>query len=350
MAGTDAVLNAETGTGKTLAYLLPIFSRLDTAQAATQAVILAPSHELAIQIHRQSCDLAQNAGMAVRSLLLIGGTSMDRQLDKLKNKPHVVVGSPGRVRELMKMNKLKTLGVRTVVMDEADRLMVGETLAVIRAIIAALPPERQMVFASATVQAEATAEIAQLAPGAETLRPGTDAVNTDITHVYLVCEERDKLKLLRQVISAMKPERALVFAHGNDLAERATSQLDFHHIKTVELHADFDKLDRKQAMDDFRGGRAQVMVASDMAARGLDFPGITHVFNLDAPKQPRAYLHRAGRTGRAGAKGVAVTLIGEAEIRLIRRYETDLGIALHRVRLREGNVIPVRSAADELDG
>src|SRR6187431_1732168 len=151
LAGRDAYLHAETGTGKTLAYLLPIFSRLDTGQAATQAVIVAPTHELALQIHRQSCDLATNAGRPVRSLLLIGGTSTERQIDKLKKKPQLVVGSPGRIAELLAKGKLKAQFVRSIVIDEADRLLTEESLLAIRAIVQAAPPARQLVFASATL-------------------------------------------------------------------------------------------------------------------------------------------------------------------------------------------------------
>lgn len=345
LAGRDACLNSETGTGKTLAYLLPIFTRLDADLAATQAVVLAPTHELALQIQRQCRDLAQAAGAPVRSLLLIGGTSIDRQLEKLKGKPHVVVGSPGRIRDLLEMRKLKAPAVRWVVIDEADRLLVGESLGLVRSILEFVPAGRQLVFASATEQAGSAAAIAELAPAAVLLRPGAGAVNADITHLYLVCEKRDRLKLLRQLIAALDPARALVFAEDNDTAERATAQLDHHHVAVAELHADFGKFDRKQAMDDFRSGAARVMVASDVAARGLDLPGVTHVFNLDAPRQSRAYLHRAGRTGRAGAKGTAITLIAEGEVRLVRRYETDLGIALRQVRLREGKVVPAGGTA-----
>src|SRR6266545_367115 len=135
LAGKNAYLNSETGTGKTLAYLLPIFCRLDESQKATQVVIVAPTHELAIQIQRQSTDLAQNAGAAIRTLLLIGGTSMERQIDKLKTRPHIVVGSPGRIRELIDLAKLKPNTVQCVVVDEADRLLLAESLPVVRAII-----------------------------------------------------------------------------------------------------------------------------------------------------------------------------------------------------------------------
>ena len=339
IAGGNAYLNAETGTGKTLAYLLPIFGRLDTSQAATQAIIVAPTHELAIQIHRQCGTLAQHAGWPVRALLLIGGTPIDRQLDKLKTRPHVVVGSPGRVRELMERGKLKVQAVRTFVIDEADRLLISEDLAVVRAIVKALPRERQLVFASATEQAESAEAIARLAPGVVMLRPGASAVNSDITHLSMVCEERDKPKVLRQLLSATRPERALVFAHLNSTAEDIAAQLAHHKVAVAELHASIDKLGRKQSMDDFRSGRAQVMIASDVAARGLDIPGVTHVINLDPPTQSKAYLHRVGRTGRAGARGEAITLMTEHEVHLVERYQSELGISLKQVRLREGRLM-----------
>src|SRR2546426_671586 len=181
LAGKDAYLNAETGTGKTLAYLLPIFCRLDAKQEATQVLIVAPTHELAIQIQRQCCDLAQNAGWPIRSLLLIGGTSLDRQIDKLKKKPHIGVGSPGRIRE----------------------------------------------------------------------------------HLYLVCEERDKPEVLRKLLHALRPQRAMVFVHRNETAEKVAAKLAYHQIPVADLHGASDKRDRKQAMDDFRSARVRVLIASD---------------------------------------------------------------------------------------
>src|SRR5947207_894958 len=190
-SGKDAYLHAETGTGKTLAYLLPLFARLDVALAATQIVIVAPTHELAIQIQRQCCDLAQNAGWAVRTLLLIGGTSTERQIDKLKKKPHVVVGSPGRIGELIAKGKLKTQHVRSIVVDEADRLLNEESVQSIRAIIKAAPPNRQLIFASATLDADVTQVIKALSAEVVMLQAGAAAVNENIEHLYLICEERD---------------------------------------------------------------------------------------------------------------------------------------------------------------
>jgi superfamily II DNA/RNA helicase len=341
LAGRDAYLNSETGTGKTLAYLLPIFSRLDVQREATQAVVIAPTHELAIQIQRQCTDLAQHAGWPVRTLLLIGGTSTERQIDKLKQKPHVVVGSPGRIRELIGMRKLKTPAIGCVVVDEADRLLLKESLPDVRSIIGAAPAGRQLVFASATEQPESADAIAALAPDVTMLRTGAGPVNENIEHCYLVCDERDKPDVLRKLLHALPPGRAMVFVHRNETAEDVAAKLAHHQISVANLHAAADKLDRKQAMEDIRSGRVRVLITSDVAARGLDIEGIADIVNFDVPTQSKAYLHRVGRTARAGAKGRATTLMTANEVRLVQRFESELGIAMHHVRLREGRLVAV---------
>ena len=202
-----------------------------------------------------------------------------------------------------------------------------------------------MIFASATEQPEGTAAIATLAPDLVMLQTGAAPVNENIEHLYLVCEGRDKPEVLRKLLHALRPERALVFVHRNETAEEVAAKLAHHRIPVADLHAALDKRDRKQAMDDFRSARVHVMIASDVAARGLDIPGVTHVFNLDVPTQSKAYLHRVGRTARAGARGQAVTLMTEDEVRLARRYERELGIVMRQVRLREGRLIAVDGPA-----
>jgi len=343
MAGKDAYLNAETGTGKTLAYLLPLFARIDPAQAATQVVIVAPTHELAIQIHRQSCDLAQNAGCSIRSVLLIGGTATDRQIEKLKAKPHVVVGSPGRIVELIERGKLKTPYIRSIVVDEADRLLHDESLEWIQKIVSAAPPARQLIFASATIERQTRQVLGTLSADAEMLCSGTVAVNENIEHLYLVCEERDKPDVLRKLLHAFDMPRSIVFVHRNEVAERVAAKLAHHKLVVADLNAELNKMDRKQAMDGIRSGAIRIMIASDLAARGLNILGVTHVFNLDVPTMSKAYLHRVGRTARAGAKGTAISLVTEIEARLVRRYEQELGITMQCVRVRDGRVSPLRS-------
>jgi superfamily II DNA/RNA helicase len=342
-AGKDAYLRAETGTGKTLAYLLPLFSRIDAAQAATQVVIVAPTHELAIQIHRQSCELALNAGVGIRSVLLIGGTATDRQIDKLKAKPHVVVGSPGRIAELIERGKLKMAHVRAVVIDEADRLLNDESLDWIEQIVGAAPPARQLIFASATIEQQTRGVLEALAPGVLMLRAGAAAVNENIEHRYLVCEGRDKPDLLRKLLHALEVPRSIVFVHRNDVAEEVASKLTHHKLAVADLNSELSKRDRKRAMDGIRSGAIRIMIASDLAARGLNLPGVTHVFNLDVPTMSKAYLHRVGRTARAGAKGTAISLVTETEARLIRRYEQDLGISLQCIRVHNGEITVSRS-------
>lgn len=339
VAGRDAYLHAETGTGKTLAYLLPIFTRLDTGQPATQAMIVAPTHELAIQIHRQCCDLAQNSGWPVRSVLLIGGTATERQIEKLKKKPHIVVGSPGRIAELLGKGKLKAQFVRSIVIDEADRVLSEESLLAVRAIVQAAPRSRQLIFASATLERDSSAIVAELAPELVMLEAGAAPVNRNIEHFYLVCEGRDKPDELRKLLHALAPERTIVFTHRNDEAEKIALKLAHHGITAADLSTALRKEDRKRAMDGFRKGEIRVLIASDIAARGLDIKGVTHIFNFDVPTLSKAYLHRAGRTGRAGCKGVTVTLMTETEARLVRRYEEELGILMQRVRMREGKMI-----------
>jgi ATP-dependent RNA helicase DeaD len=338
-AGKNAYLHAETGSGKTLAYLLPIFCSLDAQQAATQSLIIAPTHELAIQIQHQCRDLAQNAGWPIRSLPLIGGASTQRQIDNLKKKPHVVVGSPGRIGELIASGKLKLKFVRSVVIDEADRLLSDELLPTIRTVIQAAPPTRQLIFASATLEPASTAASAALAPDLVMLEASVAVINQNIEHFYLVCEERDKPDELRKLLHSLEPERAIVFVHRNDVAEKIAAKLAHHQIPAADLNAALDKHARKQVMEGFRSGAIRVLIASDVAARGLDIKGVTHIFNFDAPTLSKAYLHRVGRTGRAGAKGQAITLVTEIEARLIRRYQEELGIVVQRVRMREGNVI-----------
>jgi superfamily II DNA/RNA helicase len=338
MAGKDAYLRAETGTGKTLAYLLPLFTRIDPSQAATQVVIVAPTHELAIQIHRQSCELALNAALAIRSLLLIGGTATDRQVDKLKAKPHVVVGSPGRIVELIERGKLKTAHLSAIVVDEADRLLSEESLHWIDKIVAAAPPGRQLIFASATIEQQTRQVLESLAPAVVMLRAGAAKVNENIEHLYLLCEERDKPDMLRRLLHAFNVPRSIVFVHRNDVAEEVASRLTHHKLAVADLNSELSKRDRKEAMDGIRSGAIRIMIASDLAARGLNIPDVTHVFNLDVPTLSKAYLHRVGRTARAGAKGIAVSLVTDTEARLIQRYENELGIVLHCVRVHNGEV------------
>lgn len=347
LAGQSAMLVSRTGSGKTLAYLLPILSRLDPELAAVQAIILAPTHELAMQIQRVAADLIKQAGLPLRTQALIGGAASSRQIEGLKKKPHLVVGSAGRIVHLMDLGKLKLGQVAWLVFDEADRLLIEEKLEHIRRIASVGLERRAYVFVSAT-EAPATTRVAKdLAPDLTVVRVQEERINPAIRHMFLVCEERDKIDWARKVVRGLNPARALVFVHRGAAAEKMTARLAHHGLSVADLHGARDKFDRQKALEAFRQGKAQVLIASDIAARGLDVSGVELVINLDAPSQSRDYLHRAGRTGRADKPGLVLNLLTEAEQRLPRRYAEELGIVVEEVRLARGRLIPTEGSAPD---
>jgi superfamily II DNA/RNA helicase len=339
MAGNSAMLVSRTGSGKTLAYLLPLLAGLDPENMRIQAVVLAPTHELAMQISRVAADLSREAGLGIRVQPLIGGVATGRQLDGLKKKPHLVVGSAGRMAHLMELGKLKLHDAAWMVLDEADRLLVEEGLEDIRRIAAGTGGGTRFIFVSATEGPAATRVARELAPDLKFIRTQTEA-NPDMRHCFLVCEERDKADWLRKTLRGLDPARALVFVHRGANAERIAERLEHHGLAVADLHGARDKFERQAALENFRKGRARVLIASDIAARGLDVAAVELVVNIDVPSQSRDYLHRAGRTGRAGAPGLVLSLMTEAERRLAERYSKELGIAMEPVRLVRGELVP----------
>lgn len=340
-AGSDTYINAETGSGKTLAYLLPLFQGIKCETRAAQVLILAPTHELAIQIHRVACDLAQYSGIGVRSASLIGGAAIDRQIEKLKSKPQILVGTPGRILELLERGKLKLSELKALVIEEADRLLADESLEAVKKVIRACPGRRQLVFVSATEQPKSKEVMEQLSPGLVRLHTDDVVINRNIAHFYVVVDERDKADTIRKLVHATKTKKAVVFTHRNDTAEHLAALLEHHKVAVVDLHSSRDKESRKQAMQKVRSGEVTVMIASDVAARGLDIQGITHVFNLDVPSKGKDYLHRVGRTGRAGTQGVAVSVLVRPEVRLVKQFARDFSIAIREVILRKGEMLEV---------
>jgi superfamily II DNA/RNA helicase len=328
-----------------LAYLLPLFQGVNPNVKAAQALILAPTQELAMQIHQVACDLAQHSGLDIRSASLIGGAAIDRQIERLKKKPHIVVGTPGRILELIERGKLKLSEIKTLVIDEADRLLADESLEMVKKILRASPGRRQLVYVSATEQPKSKEVMEQLSPQLVRLHTEDVVINPNIEHFYVVVDQRDKADTIRKLIHATKTKKAIVFTHRNETAEDLASRLEHHKVAVADLHSTYGKEVRKQAMQNFRSGKATVMIASDVAARGLDIQGITHVFNLDIPSKGKDYLHRVGRTGRAGTQGVAVSVLVRPEVRLVKQFERDFGISMREVILREGQMLEVRDDA-----
>ena len=281
MLDIDIIGESETGTGKTLAYLLPIFQKIDVTSKDIQAIILAPTHELAMQIHKQIELLSANSGSNVKSTSIIGNVNIKRQLESLKEKPHIVVGSAGRILELITMKKLKSHFVKTIVIDEGDRMIDEDNIEGVKAIIKTTLRDRQIMIFSATISLKVVEIAKTLMKDPEVIKVGDKSVvNPNIEHMYFVVEQRDKLTLLRKLISATNPEKAIIFINKSDEVEITTSKLSYHGLKVEGIHGSSEKENRKKALEDFNEGKIQLLVASDLAARGLDIAGVTHIFNL----------------------------------------------------------------------
>ena len=311
MTGKDVVGRSETGSGKTLAYLLPIFQRIDPNVRGTQAIILTPTHELAAQVHRQAELLAKNAGVNVGCALIIGTARLHRQVERLREKPPIVVGSTGRILDLIKRKKIQAHLVKTIVLDEGDRLLEDGNFAAVQAVIKTTLRDRQLVLLSASVGGETQQrakeimkEDALFVEGASQLGQVPDT----ISHNFILTAPREK------------------FLNNPENIEVTVDKLNYHGIKAAGIYGQVGKLDRKTALDDFREGRVQVLVASDIGARGLDIPDVTHVINLDIPEDPTHYLHRAGRCGRQGQTGCAISIVTPYERRWIHKYEKEWGL------------------------
>lgn len=343
LAKKDMIGQSETGTGKTLAYLLPIFQTLNTQQRETQGLILAPTHELALQIHRQIERLAQNSELSVTSAVIIGNVNINRQIEKLKERPQLIVGSSGRILELIQKRKISSQTIKTIVLDEADRLLDDHNLKTVEAVIKTTLRDRQLLAFSATMAPIILERIKALAKNPEIVRVSNQTqVAVTLIHQYFLTEQRDKFEVLRKLVRIINPERALVFINKSEEIEVTVEKLRFHGLNAVGIHGSTIKSDRGKAMAEFHSGKFQLLVASDLAARGLDIPGISHVFNLDLPEDPQLYLHRVGRTGRAGQSGVAISIVNERELGKLKKVEKQFAIHIDEKDMSKGVIIDSR--------
>lgn len=345
LAGKDIIGQSPTGTGKTLAYLLPLLQKIEPARRETQALILAPTHELAIQIQRQIELLVTNSGLPVTAAPIIGDVNIMRQIDKLKEKPHIITGSGGRILELIKKKKINAQTVKTIILDEADRLLDDKNADTSKAVIKTTQKDRQLLAFSATIPPAALSQIQELmhSPAVILSAPDKPADMPAIQHIYFVSDRRDKFEVLRKIVSSLQIEQALVFINRSDDVALTVDKLNYHGLTAAGIHGKFLKEDRKKALEGFRRGKLQLLVASDLAARGLDIPGVEYVVHLDLPEDPQVYLHRAGRTGRAGARGVSVAIATPREAALIDDYEKVLHISMLPKYVAHGKVFDKRN-------
>lgn len=341
----DLIVQSETGTGKTLAYLLPLFQKLNTESREMQAIILTPTHELAMQVLRQIERLSQNSEVKASSTPIIGNVNIDRQIQKLKEKPNIIVGSPGRILELIKKKKISAHTIKTIILDEADRLMDDNNIDSVRLVIKSTLKERQLMMFSATISKEAEARAKEIMKEPLIIK-GTEKVSVpaSIEHIYFLAEQREKFEVLKKLIRILNPKKAIVFVGQREETEIITAKLKYHDFKAESIHGLDKKLDRKRVMDEFRKGKIQLLVASDVAARGLDIEEITHIFNLSLPEDPKDYLHRVGRTGRKGNSGVAVSIVTQKELQLIKMFEKVLKINIVGKDMYKGNIVDPKRA------
>lgn len=343
IANKDIIAKSQTGTGKTLAYLLPIFQKIDVTKREMQALILAPTHELVMQISNNISSLKEASSINVKSVSVIGETNINRQIDKLKDKPQIIVGTPGRTLELIKRKKIAAHTIKTIVIDEADNLLDKNNINTIKAIIKTTLRERQLLLFSATIK-DTTIETAKAFMKDPLVIKANDlkAVNSNITHYFFTCERRDKIEILRKLVHSINPKKALVFINKSDEIEITTSKLKYHKLKADGLHGSNMKEQRKKALEAFRNEKINLLVASDIAARGLDIKDVTHVFNLDLPEDPTNYLHRVGRCGRQNNLGIAITIATEKEVSLLRKYSREFKIEMLHKDIYKGEIIDAK--------
>jgi ATP-dependent RNA helicase RhlE len=333
LAGRDLIATAQTGTGKTAAFLLPILHRLlSRPRNTTQALILTPTRELAQQIDDVLLGLAYHTPL--RAGLIVGGAAMGPQEKALRAGVELLVATPGRLLDHMRQNQPRFDHIDTLVLDEADRMLDMGFLPDIKRIIARLPARRQTLLFSATmppVIAKLAAEILRDPQSVQIGRRSAPAVG--ITQAAYPVAEHLKSALLRYLLRHTEMPTVLVFTRTKQSAKRLTRAIAADGFAVGELHSNLTQPQRNRAMDKFRKGEIQILVATNIAARGLDVTHITHVISFDVPTVPEDYVHRIGRTARAEAEGDAFVLVAPAEERLLVRIERQIGQRLPRVTL-----------------
>lgn len=306
--GKDVIGLANTGTGKTAAFLLPIIERQSGITLRPSVLIMAPTRELAQQIDEQFREFAK--GLELYSTLVVGGVNIERQIRDLKRRPHVIIGTPGRLKDLMNRRVLQLKNMTTLVLDEADRMLDMGFLPDIRQIINEMPRERQTLFFSATITPEISALVNDFLND-----PITVSVRTSETSEHVeqdIIESRDKthkIEILTEMLRGKDYEKVLVFGETKFGVQRLSDHLDNSGIPSAAIHGNKNQSQRQRALKQFKDERVRVLVATDVAARGLDIPNVSHVINFDTPQTYEDYIHRIGRTGRGGASGKAHTFI-----------------------------------------
>ncbi|MBA7645549.1 ATP-dependent RNA helicase DeaD [subsurface metagenome] len=318
--GQDVIGQAQTGTGKTAAFVLPILQKLERGQRSIQALVLAPTRELAMQVAKAANEYGKC--LNVRVLAVYGGQPYSLQINRLRQGVDIVVGTPGRLLDLIEKRELNLNCVSTVVLDEADEMLSMGFIEDIEAILSTIPSERQTALFSATIPPEIgrMANKYMHSPQSIVIQSKHLTVDT-VDHRYCLVNEKEKLAVLTRLFEVGDITSALIFVRTRVGTGDLVNELIGRGFPAEALNGDLNQQTREQVLNRFRRNQTTVLVATDVAARGLDIDDISHVFNYDLPEDPELYVHRVGRTGRAGKTGIAITLLPAKELWRLRRIE-----------------------------
>jgi len=330
--GNDVVGVAQTGSGKTLAFGLPMVERIDPDEHEVQAIVLVPTRELAQQVLDVLSDIGRSRGL--RTVGLLGGHALKRDFAALREQPHVAVGTPGRIIDHLRRETLSLRRVRYAVLDEADQMLDIGFLPDIRRILGRTPKSRQTALFSATMPTSIRRLIWQFMEDPVTITVDAELSTVDsVEQIYFEVAQRDKTAGLRELIDRELKGRTLVFCNMRRGVDRLAQDLEGRGVRVGALHGDMDQRRRDKVVERFREGALDILIATNVAARGLDIPQITHVVNFDAPQNAEEYVHRIGRTGRAGRKGKAITFVGEWDYDNFKRVTDEFGDEMTQERL-----------------
>lgn len=330
-AGNDLMAQAQTGTGKTGAFAIPIIEKLHKNKKI-QCLTLTPTRELAIQVAGDFDDLAKYSG--VKSVPIYGGQSINVQTDKIRRGVEIVVGTPGRLMDLMRRGELSFEGVRFLVLDEADRMLDMGFIDDIEWILQSVPKNRQTMLFSATLP-DTIKGLAQryMRKPKEVAISGESLTVPQAEQVYINVGRKNKLWALCRILDSEKPQLAMVFCSTKRMVDMLADKLRAYGYSADAIHGDLTQAARDKVMNKFRSGKLNILIATDVAARGLDIDDVTHVFNYDIPENPEDYVHRIGRTARAGKTGRAITFVSKEEQHLVKAIES-----FGRTKLEEHDV------------
>ncbi len=329
MDGRDVMGLAQTGTGKTAAFGLPILHRLMTGKRGqVRALIIAPTRELAEQIHEAITILGKRTGL--RSVTVYGGVSINMQIQKLRRGADIVVACPGRLLDHMQQKTINLRHLEVLVLDEADHMFDMGFLPDLRKILKILPEKRQTLLFSATMPDEIKKLAKNILLDPITVEVGRSEAAVTVTHALYPVTQQLKTRLLRKLLEHTNTESVLIFARTKHRAKRLGEQLERSGYRATSLQGNLSQNRRQAALNGFRDGKFQILVATDIAARGIDVSRISHVINYDIPDTPEAYIHRIGRTGRAAKSGDAFTLVTDEDRTMVRTIERILGFPLKR--------------------